>query len=214
MSTVSSLISAVEYRLGGRSIDSSTTPSLEQCLSQLNSDIGWILGKCAEQNSDLGRTTGSITTVAGTDSYSNFATDMYAPSNYGWVLDTYSRNKIVLTTEESILDYNPHSSGRAEPTHFYVDSSNNVVFLPTPDDAYSMRIPYWQVQTTLTAKSDTMPFSGLFDSVLVESLTLRLTDNYKGEEESGYEYKWFQSLDKRVSRMIEIRKNLASSVGV
>jgi len=209
MSTVSTIITALEYRLG-QQIDSSTTPSFEQCLSQLNADIAWILGMCAENNSELGRTTGTITTVDGTAYYTDLASDMYTPAPYGWVLDTYSRNRIALTTEESSLDFNPHTSGEAEPTHFYVTGAGTVYFLPTPDDAYTIKIPYWQVQSALTAKTNTMPFAGLFDSVLIESLHTRLLNKF--EQDPSYEFKWFQNLTQRVRNLIEMRKNFHTAV--
>lgn len=209
MSTVSTIITALEYRIGS-SIDSGTNPSFEQCLSQLNADIQWILGMCAECNSELGRTTGTITTVDGTAYYTTLASDMYTPSYYGWVEGTYSRDRIELTTEESSLDFSPHTSGEAQPTHFYVTAAGTVYLLPTPDAVYTVKIPYWQVQTALTAKTSTMPFAGLFDSILIESLHTRLL--HKFEQDPSYEFKWFQNLTQRVRNLIEMRKNYHSSV--
>lgn len=212
MSTANAVLKVVEARLGVRRLDYSTTPSLEQSLAHLDADIQWVLGMCAERNSELGRTTGTITTVDGTISYSDLASDMFTPATYGWVLDTYSRNPIYLTTEESILGHNPDSSAEAEPTHFYIDASGNVLFLPTPDDEYTVYIPYWQQQTPLTSRSSTMPFGGIFDDILVEALVLRL--KAQNQADPSYEYKWLQALSNRAKNLIEMRKNFNSSVTV
>lgn len=212
MSTVGNVIDAVGYRLGGRQIDESTIPSLSQCISQLNGDIQWILGKCAEQESEIGRTLATITTVDGTAEYSDLMSDLYSPSSYAWIEKTYDRCKLKLTTQEKLIDYSPDSGSEAEPEYYYIGGNNALTFIPTPDDAYTVKMPYYQEQTSLTSRSSTMPFNGLFDNLLIESMVLRFTDNK--EDDPNYEFKWFQSWDNRVKRMIELRKNINSSVGI
>ena len=226
MSTIIDIIKAAGYRLG-LTISASTDPSMVECVAWLNEDIKWLLGFCAEERSDLGRTLGSITTIKATitaitnanpgsitaaahgisdgeivlikdvvgmtqvndtwftatyvdadtftigtdtsdtddytayssggyvylDKYTTISSDLYTPCEMvdkngglyaGWIKKTTTRNPLKLTTESACTDYNP--TGVAEPSGFYLDASGNVIFLQTPDDAYAVKIPYWQVQ--------------------------------------------------------------------
>jgi hypothetical protein len=65
MSVVSTILTGIGYRLsGGITISSTSDPSQAACLQWLNETALWITGICAEQDSDLGRTIGTITTLA------------------------------------------------------------------------------------------------------------------------------------------------------
>lgn len=65
MSLVSTVLSGIGYRLsGGITISATSDPSQAACIAWLNETALWIAGICAEQNSDLGRTIGTITTIA------------------------------------------------------------------------------------------------------------------------------------------------------
>ena len=212
MSTVANIFSGVEARVwsDGTSIGSSTEPSQSEFFQWMKETYDWLTAICAEMGSELGRTIGSITTVDGTGSYSDFASDMYAPYNFGWVLKTNERNRIDLCTEDELLERDP--SAENEPDKFYVDGSNNVVLLDTPDDAYTVEIPYWQIQSLPTATTDTIPFLGLFDNVIIDSLVLK-TQN-RDEYDLGFELKWFQFIKERAERVIYLRKNPNASVGL
>ena len=64
MSLVSSILTAAGYRWEeGFTISATSDPSLATCIQWLNEIALWITGICAEQNSDLGRTIGTITTL-------------------------------------------------------------------------------------------------------------------------------------------------------
>lgn len=64
MSLVSTILTGAGYRLGGGiTISATSDPSLATCIQWLNEIALWITGLCAEQNSDLGRTIGTITTL-------------------------------------------------------------------------------------------------------------------------------------------------------
>lgn len=206
MSTVATLFTAIGGRVG-YTISSTSSSTETQCIQFLNEALEWITGILAEEKSEIGRTLGSITTVADTASYSDLS-GMYATSDIGWILKTYERVEIKLTTEESSLDYNPDDTD--EPCEFYVDGSNNIVFLPTPDDAYTIKIPYWAMPTNLTATTDTVPFNGLFDNLLIEFLTMRMQN--KDEYDLDFEYKWLQFLLTQARRLISMRKG--RTVGV
>ena len=206
MSTVANILTAVGYRIftdSAQTIDTSSSPSQAECIQWLNEDIKWLLGICAEEGSELGRTTGSITTTASTASSPTLASDMYTPAKYGWVLKTNSRNRIKLVTEEASLDYNPATE--SEPDAFYLDGSNNVIFLNTPDDTYTIKIPYWQIQTTLTLTTNTIPFLGLFDNLLIEAMVIRAQN--REEYDLSLEMKWMSFLTDKARRVIQMRKN-------
>jgi len=211
MSTVASILTAVGYRLfsDGTSIDTTSEPSQAECIQWINETTLWITGICAANGSELGRTTGSITTADGTASYSDLS-DMYIPYEKGWIVKTYSRDEIVLTTELDSINYDP--SDENEPEKYYIDGSNNVVFLPTPDDTYTVKIPYWAVPTALTLTTDTMPFNGIFDNQYIEALVLRAQN--RDEYDLSFELKWFGFLQDQIRQAIELRKNINVSVGL
>jgi len=283
MSTVATILTRAGYRLGGGiTVSSSSDPTEATCIAWLNEIALWLTGICAECDSDLGRTIGTITTVnadisgasqaancaitatahglvaaAGTaevliygvsgmtelnnteytatyvsaDSvtlgvassaytaytsgghitkrkYSTLASNLYAPSQRGWIVESYSRSPITLTTEACLERYNPVEY--TQPLEFYVDGSNNVCFPSYPDDVYTIKIPYWQIPTALTATTDTMPFLGLFDNVFIEALTIRAQN--RDEYDTSYELKWQSFLLDRARRVIEMRKKMTSSV--
>jgi hypothetical protein len=64
MSTVATILAGAGYRLGGGiTIGASSDPSQATCIAWLNEIALWITGLCAENNSDLGRTIGTVTTI-------------------------------------------------------------------------------------------------------------------------------------------------------
>lgn len=211
MSTVANIITAVGYRIG-ISIDASSEPSSTECIQWLNEDVKWILALCAEEGSDIGQTEGSITTVDGTASYADFATTMYAPEEYGWIEAASTRTKIHLTSAKAKIGFTPGAANEGQPERFYVDGSNSVYFLPTPDQAYTIKIPYWQIQTTLTATSDTVPFNGLFDPVLTENLSIRIQN--RDEYDVQFEQSWMNFLSERVRNLIRMRVNSRNRIQI
>lgn len=284
MSTVSTILTAAGYRLGGGiTVSATSDPSQATCIAWLNEIALWITGICAENNSDLGRTIGSITTVAATISaataanpcqitatshglitsgtaevviksvsgmtelndteytatyvsanaltlgidssaytaytsggyiskrkYSTLATTLYTPCQEGWIVKSNSRDKITLTSEKALLDYDPVEA--TEPSEFYVDGSNNICFPSYPDDAYTIKIPYYTLPTALTQTSDTMPFLGLMDNVFIEALAIRAQN--RDEYDTTFELKWQSFLLDRVRAVIAMRKRTGISVGL
>ena len=64
MSLVSTILTQVGYRLGGGiTISATSDPSQAAVIRWINETALWITGICAENNSDLGRTIGTITTI-------------------------------------------------------------------------------------------------------------------------------------------------------
>jgi len=125
---------------------------------------------------------------------------------------TSSRTKITLTTEEATLGYSPNANSEAEPDRFYVNGSNEVVFLQTPNTAYTVKIPYWQIPTALTVVGSTVPFYGLFDNLYIEAVVLRAQN--RDEYDLAFELKWHSFIKERAERMIEIRKGMNERVGL
>jgi len=210
MATVGTILTAVGYRTN-LTISTTSDPTTATCIQWLNETALWLTGVLAEEKSELGRTLGSITTADGTAAYTGLAT-MYAPYDFGWIVKTNSRDKILLTTEEKSLEFSPSTSDENEPTHFYVDGANQVVFLPTPDAIYTVKIPYWPLPTAMTATSSTVPFLGIFDNLFIEALALRIQN--RDEYDLSFELKWFSFLTDKARRVVEMRKGRNSSVGL
>jgi len=258
----------------------------------LNETALWITGICAEQDSDLGRTIGTITTVKavitaatkanpcqitatahglissgtiesvikgvvgmtelndteftatyvsanaltlGVNStayttytsggyiskrkFSDLAATLYVPAQYtddegksrcGWIVKAHSREPLELITEKSLEDFDPVEA--VEPAKFYVDGSNNICFPSYPDDAYTIKIPYYTLPTALTAVGDTMPFLGFMDSVFIEDVTIRAQN--RDEYDTTVDMKWRSFLHERANRIIAMRKKISVSVGL
>lgn len=212
MAIVSTLLTAIGYGLN-RIIDANSEPTAAECIQWMNQTLDWILQTNAELGSELGRTTGTITTTDGTASYSDLATNMYCPAvmvdgdgnNFcGWIVKTNSRDSLKLVTEAKVLDYDP-SSDTDEPTEFYIDGSNNVIFLQTPDATYTIKIPYYQTQSVSTS-GDTVPFLAIFDNLIIESIVTKYL--YRTREDAGIEWNWFSFVKTRAQRIIQLRKRM------
>ena len=293
MSVVSTIFSRVGYRIGGGiTISSTSDPTETTFIAWLNETALWLTGLCAENNSDLGRTIGSITTIhaaitaataaspcsitatshgllssgtctalihgvsgmtelndteytatyvsanavtIGIDAssyttytsggyitrrdYSDLASYMYCPAHYtdangdmyeGWIVKSGYRSPLKLVTESSLIDYNPTEN--TEPAEYYVDGSNNICFPSYPDAAYTVKIPYYTLPTAITATTDTVPFLGLFDNVIIEALVWRAQN--RDEYDVTGEMKWMSFLDERARRVIAMRKKTSLGVGL
>jgi len=129
---------------------------------------------------------------------------------YGWILKTTARNKINLINGLDVVDYNPSSV--SEPEAFYVNESGDICFADTADDAYTVKIPYWAIPTALTATTDTVPFKGVFDNLLIESLSMRILN--RDEYELTHELNWYKFLMSEARKIVRMRQNPTSSVGL
>jgi len=282
MSLVSAIFTGVGARIGGGvTISATSDPTSTVFLQWMNETALWITGICAENDSDLGRTIGTITTVAadisaataaspcsvtatahglissgtaevvikdvvgmtelndteytatyvsanavtlGIDSsdytaytsggyiskrkFSTIATTLYAPAQEGWIVNDRQRDPLTLRTEKALVEYDPVEA--SQPDAFYVDGSNNICFFVYPDDAYTVKIPYWTLPTALTATSDTVPFLGLMDNLFIEALTLRYLE--RDEYDPSYELKWQSFITERAKRVILMRKQMYARV--
>jgi len=212
--TVANILTAVGYRLfsDGTAISSTTDPSQAECIQWTNEVCEELLTICIERVSEIGRTTATITLADGTASYSDLAALLFSPvimrdsegSQFsGYIEKTNVRNPLKLTTEAAKVDYDP--ALESEPVEFYIDGSNSLIFLPTPDATYTAKIPYYPYHTTLTATTDTVPFMRIFDNVIIEAVTMRAQN--RDEYDLSFELKWFSYIRGQARKIIAMRKN-------
>lgn len=212
MSTVANIISGVQGRLGGNiTISATSDPTQTEVIMWINETIKWLVQVCAREKSELGRTTGSISATDGTASYSTLASAMMIPHDTAWILKTYERVPIKLCTEFESMNYDP--SLEDEPEKFYLDGSNNIVYLPTPDASYTIKHPYWVFPTALTGTTGTIPFLGIFDNIIIEAVTIRIQN--REEYDLSLENSWLTFLLKQAREIIIMRRNpnIAISAG-
>lgn len=214
MSTVANVMSGVAARVfrdKTTAFTTTTTPTAVEFYQWLNEYVDVVLNICAQEKSELGRKLGSIAATSALGAtYATFATDLVIPNHVGWILKTYSRDEIPLCTEDASLDYDPSEKG--EPEKFYIDGSNNVILLPAPDAAYSIRIPYWYKQTTLSATTNTMPYAGLFDNLLIEAVAIRAQN--RDEYDLSVEFKLYSFIQDQAQRLIIMRQGKNRSLGI
>jgi hypothetical protein len=151
--------------------------------------------------------------------FTDIASTMYCPAHMtdaegndfsGWIVKANSRELLTLTTEAGIVDYDPVEA--TEPSEFYVDGSNNICFPSYPDDAYTIKIPYYTLPTALTATTDTVPFLGIFDIVFIEDVVIRAQN--RDEYNLEYEVKWRSFLTDMARKAIAMRKKTSIGVSV
>lgn len=144
--------------------------------------------------------------------YDDFASTLYSVAILidekgddfsGWIEKTNSRPTLKLVTEASKANYQPGSTN--EPDALFLDGSNNIVFLDTPDDNYTIKIPYYTAQS-VSATGDTVPFLGIFDNLIVESVVNKYL--YRTREDMGVEWNWFSFVKQRAERIVKLRKRM------
>lgn len=223
MTTVANLLTNIGYRLfpdGSTTIGTTSEPTQAECIQWMNETCEEILTICVELNSEIGRTAAaSITLADGTPSYNDLAATLFCPVIYmdkdgenfsGWIEKTSERNPLKLITEADVIDIDP--SLEKEPECFYLDGSNNLIFVPTPDATYTAKIPYYGYLTALTATGDTVPFLRVFDHVITESIVMRAQN--REEYELGFELNWFKYIRKQARKIIMMRRNPTTKITV
>jgi len=140
--------------------------------------------------------------------YDTLASYIYTPCQEGWIVDTHTRYPLKLRDESCLTEYDPVEA--TQPCEFYIDGSNNVCFPSYPDDSYVVKIPYYQIPTTLSQTTDTMPFLGLLDNVFIEALTIRAQN--RDEYDTTIDLKWMSFLNDRARAVIAMRKATISRV--
>ena len=219
---VSNILTNVGYRLflDSTTISTTSSPTQAECIQWINETCEELLTVCVELGSEIGRTSpASITLVDGTASYTDLAALLFAPVIYrdeyggqfsGWIDKATERIPLQLVSESELINHNP--ALEQEPTMFYIDGSNNLVFIPTPDNTYTFNIPYYGYLTALTLTTNTIPFLRVFDHVITESVVMRAQN--REEYELGYELKWFQYIRGQARKIIFMRKNPTRRISV
>jgi len=142
--TVQELVNRVSDDIARTISATSTDPSLARVLRYYNRIVDTVGQICVLHKSDLARTTQVITTVSGTADYPDFKDILDATEKWGYITLTSSKSTIRLISEQDSTGYGFTSGAYAQPTAFYVNGKNYVIFCPTPDDAYSISIPFWK----------------------------------------------------------------------
>uniref|UniRef100_A0A6M3K3S6 Putative tail tubular protein n=1 Tax=viral metagenome TaxID=1070528 RepID=A0A6M3K3S6_9ZZZZ len=153
--TVTNFLTALGIRLN-KTIDANSDPTATQVYQVIYEITDWILTQCIDLDSEIGSRIESFTLADGTSLYRDIVDDVVATADTGWIVGTYSRDKITLTKEKNKVDYSPHASNEDEPSQFYLDANGNVIFLQTPDTAYTVEIPYWYRPPRIDAVSYTI----------------------------------------------------------
>jgi hypothetical protein len=215
MTTVANILTAVSYRIfpdTSQSITTTSEPSSTECIQWINEVCAELLTVCIETKTEIGRAMGTVTLSDGDSDYPEYQNLIFSPTVMydqdgeqfsGWIEKTNVRNPLTLTTESAVINYDP--ALESEPVEFYLDGSNNLIFLPTPDDTYTAKIPYYPYHTTLTATTETVPFKQIFDNVIIESVTMRAQN--RDEYDLSFELKWFSYIRGQARKIISMRKN-------
>ncbi len=165
--TVQELVNRVSDDIARTISATSDDPSLAKTLRYYNRIVDTAGQICVANKSDLAKTTQVITTVEGTASYADFKDIMDAPEKWGYVTLTSSKSIVNLISEQDSTGYGFTSGAYAQPSAFYVNGKNYVVFCPTPDDEYSISIPFWKKFTAVSALTYTMTGASKADPCVI-----------------------------------------------
>jgi len=166
--TVQELLSRVSDDISKTISATSTDPTLAIALRYYNRVVDSIGQVCVRYKSDLAKATQTITTVEGTAEYADLKDTMHAPEKWGYItISSTSKSIIRLISEQDSLGYGFASGQYAQPEAFYVNHKNYIVFCSTPDDAYSISIPYWKKFQPVSALSYTVTGASKADPCVI-----------------------------------------------
>ena len=199
----SAIISNVAYELRDKAAQQYTySTDHDELFVYLNKCLELIYSILADENSELVTTgSGTITTVAGTETYalaSNSMGDFWLPSKItgGRYHGDY---EIYMTDAESNIfppiDLIPYgdrysylqagSSARSRPVTFYLNGAN-IGFLPVPDAVYTVTVArYIPNFVPLEDATKAMPHKNLFNQQVEEGVKMIAKNRNSGG--SGYE---------------------------
>ena len=135
-------------------------------MTLINNHIGLIHQTLVNVQSELIVSTDQITTVAGTAEYSLSAAARGIMPNGVWK-DEYPGNPLERVTKSGLIAQGYDLSDEAEPNKWYPVLLNGVGFCLTPDDAYTYNVNYFDPIGVMTATSDAIPYSAIFDQALI-----------------------------------------------
>jgi hypothetical protein len=212
------MLTWVGYRLG-ETIEAASEPSQAECIQWVNEVCGELLTTLVSDGAEQGRNTGAITTVDGTSTYTEWddATTildtLFAPCFWyddngdeysAWVEETTKRTPIKYMERGSWVDIDPSAEGK--PTHYIISPQvGNIWFFPTPDDVYTIQVPYYPYPTILTLTTQTVPYYRIFDNVILESVVMRAQN--RDEYDLTFELKWFSYIRSQAKKILYLKRN-------
>jgi hypothetical protein len=141
-----------------------------------------------DDGNELVRTgSGTITTVDGTETYAlsdNSMGDFWAPHRV-WIAGYEALDQV---SESKRYDYEQSdaSLSKGQPLMYYVEG-DNIGFIPTPSDAYTVRIKYYPNFVPLASTAASMPLRNLFNQQIEQGavLTAKTSRNQNANIESA-----------------------------
>jgi hypothetical protein len=212
----STIIDQIEYEL--RDADN-TNYSTTELLAYINRCNEWIYEILVDENSEMvGTSTGTITTVAGTQNYTladNSMGDFWLPvrlKNGRHAVWISEYEPMQMCSEDDLYDAINANEGsttsRAQPERFCL-RGGDIWFEEVPDDAYTVNLRYYPNFTPLADTSANMPYYNLFNNDIIEGVkVLAKNRNERGANVDAMLKNMFQERALRLMRMR--RKNEVS----
>ena len=170
--TAGEIIAGVRYQLRDQNSKQYTDDELLTFLNDWNAEVYKAL---VYDQSELIRTgSGTITTVAGTETYSLSAVgvamgDLWAPHRV-WIA---GYEPLELGVEDDRYDYEQADGTftRRQPESFYL-TAGSMGFVPVPDAIYTVRVKYYPEFVPLASVMATMPYRNLFNQQIAYGVQL------------------------------------------
>ena len=170
--TAGEIIAGVRYQLRDQNSKQYTDDEL---LTFLNDWSAAVYKALVYDQSEIVRTgSGTITTVAGTETYSLSAVgvamgDFWAPHRV-WIA---GYEPLDLGEEDDRYDYEQTDGTftRRQPESFYI-AAGSMGFVPVPDAIYTVRVKYYPEFVPLTSVASTMPYRNLFNQQIAYGVQL------------------------------------------
>ena len=160
MSTVAELLTAVGYRFTRLTISSTSNPTTNETIAWLNEYIRWLLGICAEEKSELGRTVGTITTLKATiTAITNATSGSITATAHGFTDEDYGLIKGVLGMTE-VNDYWYTLTVSDADTITIVDTSDTDDYTAYTSGGYIYRAEYTDLASDIYAPCEMVDKKG------------------------------------------------------
>ena len=192
--------------------------SNELGMSILNKHLGTIHRTLVNIQSELIRARVQIVTVDGTQEYTlTDATPAEIAATgimeHGIWKDKFPGSPLGRMTKSDMVASRYDLTAEGEPAKWYPVLPNKIGFYPIPDDEYTYNVDYWTPKTKVTALTDEVPYSEIFDEALMywvalsynasigadtAYLSMEMSTAYKTAMQYVYQYgtaKWAASGD-------------------
>lgn len=223
----STIISNVAYELRDKAAQQYTySTAHDELFVYLNKCLEMIYGILTEENSELVTTgSGTITTVAGTETYVLSASamgDLWIPAKITGGM--YDGDHEIYLTDSSSNIYPPikmvpygnrysyvisGSASRSRPVGFYLNSGN-LGLLPVPDAVYTVALRYIPNWTPLATSAAYMPFKNLFNQQVEEGI--KMIAKQRNNLGAGYESVMMDLFQNRALEISRLRMKVDYSI--